>query len=657
MTFLPSLLPWQWAFLAAVPLGIVLLYFLKLRRQSVRVPSTLLWSKAIEDLHVNSLLQRLRRNLLLLLQLLAVLLTALALLRPGVRGEASTTGRKILLLDSSASMQATDVAPEGHRFAQAKRMIGEEIEALRDSDVAMLVAFSDRADVLQSFTSDRRRLREALERATVTSRPADISEALRAAEGLANPTRPGQAGQGDAGQGAEARPAELLLYSDGGFGSIDDFDLGNLQPRYIKVGGDAAENLAILAFSVERHPERPGQVQAFATVANLGAAAAAATATLTLDGTFIDADQVMLEPGEETGVTFSLEVDEAERLELTLDVEDDFALDNVAHTGISPLRLVSVLLVSDGNEPLELALTTGQAVSMCDVEIVSPEYLQSDAYRARSRGGRDDLVIYDRCRPEEMPLSNTFFVGTVPPRDWQRGETSSPLLLVDIDRSHPIMRYLELFSLLIAEGNVLQPPAGAVELLAAEAGTILALAPRDGYQDLVLGFEILSSDRDGEAVFNTDWHVQRSWPVFVLNLLRYLAGAAHEATLASYRPGQTVSIRTENRLAQVEIRGPGGLRTEASPAAGGAVLFSRTDEIGFYELRDESGRTVDRFAVNLFDRRESQIAAAESVSLGYESVPADAAVRPRRREYWRLLLLCVLGVITLEWCLYTRRLG
>src|SRR5690606_29924409 len=67
MNFLPALLPWQWAVLAAVPIGIILLYFLKLRRQSVSVPSTYLWSKTIEDLHVNSLLQRLRRNLLLLL--------------------------------------------------------------------------------------------------------------------------------------------------------------------------------------------------------------------------------------------------------------------------------------------------------------------------------------------------------------------------------------------------------------------------------------------------------------------------------------------------------------------------------------------------------------------------------------------------------------
>ena len=56
---------WQWALLAAVPPAIVLLYFLKLQPHSrCEVPSTYLWRKSIEDLHVNSIWQRLRPSLL-----------------------------------------------------------------------------------------------------------------------------------------------------------------------------------------------------------------------------------------------------------------------------------------------------------------------------------------------------------------------------------------------------------------------------------------------------------------------------------------------------------------------------------------------------------------------------------------------------------------
>src|SRR6202011_5394013 len=67
-------IPWWFSlFLFLVPFAIVLLYFLKLKRKPLSVPSTFLWRKSIEDLHVNSLFQWLRENVLLLLQLLAVL--------------------------------------------------------------------------------------------------------------------------------------------------------------------------------------------------------------------------------------------------------------------------------------------------------------------------------------------------------------------------------------------------------------------------------------------------------------------------------------------------------------------------------------------------------------------------------------------------------
>src|SRR5438270_1129011 len=107
-----------WAVLAGVPVAIIALYFLKLRRRPVQVPSTLLWRRSLEDLHVNSLFQRLRRNLLLFLQLLAIFLTMFALAGPRVNGTTGQGQRFILAVDNSASMSATDVAPS--RLARAK---------------------------------------------------------------------------------------------------------------------------------------------------------------------------------------------------------------------------------------------------------------------------------------------------------------------------------------------------------------------------------------------------------------------------------------------------------------------------------------------------------------------------------------------------------
>src|SRR3954453_17687203 len=107
-----------WFVLSGVPVGIIALYFLKLKRKPVKVPSTLLWRKSLEDLHVNSLFQRLRRNLLLFLQLLAVALAMLALAGPRIKGTGGQGQRYVLMIDNSASMSATDVAPS--RLAMAK---------------------------------------------------------------------------------------------------------------------------------------------------------------------------------------------------------------------------------------------------------------------------------------------------------------------------------------------------------------------------------------------------------------------------------------------------------------------------------------------------------------------------------------------------------
>src|ERR687892_594832 len=98
--FLNTLVWWQWGLLALVPPAIIALYFLKLKRQPLEVPSTYLWSRAIEDLHVNSLWQRLRQSLLLFLQLLLIVLLALTLLRPGWSGTELADDRIVLLIDT-----------------------------------------------------------------------------------------------------------------------------------------------------------------------------------------------------------------------------------------------------------------------------------------------------------------------------------------------------------------------------------------------------------------------------------------------------------------------------------------------------------------------------------------------------------------------------
>src|SRR5438046_4320651 len=128
MSWLPTFLnPWTAALAGAIVIpSLLVLYFLKLRRRELPVSSTLLWKKAIQDLQVNAPFQKLRRNLLLLLQLAVLISLCLALTRPVAFFHPGAGKTTVILIDRSASMSATDIDNGKHsRLAEAKRRAKE----------------------------------------------------------------------------------------------------------------------------------------------------------------------------------------------------------------------------------------------------------------------------------------------------------------------------------------------------------------------------------------------------------------------------------------------------------------------------------------------------------------------------------------------------
>ena len=83
--------------LFALSVPLVLLYFLKVRRRERTVSSLLLWPASLRDREASTFFQRLHRDPLLILQLLALLALCLALARPvaTVMGQGS---RKVVIV-------------------------------------------------------------------------------------------------------------------------------------------------------------------------------------------------------------------------------------------------------------------------------------------------------------------------------------------------------------------------------------------------------------------------------------------------------------------------------------------------------------------------------------------------------------------------------
>src|ERR1700687_1833540 len=113
---------------ARLPAAILATYLLRPRRPTRRVSSTFLWLAALHDVQAQQPWRRVPPSLLLLLQIAALVAMVAALARPFLLSADSTGPFSIVLVDTSASMQATDTPPS--RFEVARARVGQMIDAL-----------------------------------------------------------------------------------------------------------------------------------------------------------------------------------------------------------------------------------------------------------------------------------------------------------------------------------------------------------------------------------------------------------------------------------------------------------------------------------------------------------------------------------------------
>lgn len=654
--------------LALLPLLLLLLYFLKLKRKPLAVPSTFLWRKSIDDVHVNRLFQWLRRNLLLLLQLLTLLVLISALLGPQRHADTATGRFYILLVDNSASMAATDVKPS--RLHQAKERALHEIDARSDGDAGMVIVFNARATVLQSYTTDRAPLRRAVKGIEQTQRPTRLDEALLQAAGRANPAR-GADDQASRPQGedpsragtyvpAEGIAAEVHLFSDGGFPDVADFSLGNLSLHYHPVGRPgAADNVGLVSLSAERDTRDRRRLNVFGRIRNYRSRPASVRVQLEVKvAGILQGLHEQRISGEEEGVVQFHVYDVSEQADVVLhvkllDVKDDFPLDDEAWLVVGVVRRARVLLVRPTPNPiLEAFLAQMAAEKLAAVTLLDAADLRRpEKYRRPALDGAWDLVIFDRCAPkreQDLPFANAFFIDALPP-PWQRAKMPS----VKDPRvrgwatKHPLMRDLTglqdidvgkafLFDLR-ARGVPGRPP----RLLESDRENALLFAlPRRSFTDLVMTFALVND----KGQWNTFWPLKLSFPLFLRNVLFTLGRVGGDETT---QPGQAKRLRPDVSVSTIDVLAPEGKSSKLSRGSRPDFAFDKAERVGVYGVRWQ-GKTQRHFAVNLLDARESDLEPRGAFRVGSEDVRAGRT-RKQPHDLWKGLALAALGLLLLEW--------
>lgn len=605
--------------LSALAIPIVLLYMLKLRRRDLPVSSTMLWQMVLRDREANAPWQKLRRNLLLLLQLLLLALLVLALGRPFLPVPVVATGQVIVLLDASVSMQATDVS--GSRFEVGRAAALDLINGLDENSRMTIIAVGAQPDVLISGSGDQEALRAALAGAAAEFSAADWRGALTLAASAA---------------GESADPT-IVIISDGGL--PDDLPVVPGSVRYVPVG-QSAENVGIAAMSVRPDPAGP---QLFVRLENYGAQIANPVLTIYLGDLLYQARQVDLEPGGSEGIVWTLpEGVEVVRAELSAAAAnpsaDYLAADDVAWAVYTTPQTGRVLYIAERNNLfIEQVLAALPGVEA--FRGTAGNELPSDPF---------DLYIFDNVWPVEGALPEQEVLLVNPPANdlFIVGEVYEPTSdgVISLDEDSPLNVFVDWGLVSFLRVKQTQLPEWATVDAAIDDVPLLFSGTLNRQRVAVLTFDPRDSDMPLQVAF----------PILFANLLDWLTpGTAIQGSADVLRVGDPVTILPDVDASGLAIAAPNG-RIFTTPVTELGAVFTGTTAPGVYVVSDNQG-VVGQFAVNVFLADESSIAPVEQIVIGQDPLAAAEADALGQREFWPWLAAAAVALLVLEWWAFHRR--
>jgi Ca-activated chloride channel family protein len=608
--------------LSALAIPIIIFYMLKLRRREVTVSSTLLWQMVLRDRQANAPWQRLRRNLLLLLQLLILAALILALARPALSVPALASGSSVIILDASASMNATDVSLT--RFDAARRAAQETIDALPvDAPVTVIVA-GQQPQVIASAETDRTEIRRALDAAQPTNGAANWNAALALAAGALS---------------RQADQPTTIIISDGGLPQ-------NLPPlpgevRYVPIG-KSSDNVSIAALSLR--PTRNG-AELFAGITNHGDTNRSVILSLYRGDALLNAQTLDLKTGETQHVILSdlprepaIYQAKLSRPDQATQPVDALPLDDSAFAVNNPAGSRRVLLVSQGNVFLEQLLAAVpdvqafRAIPQEDGSLVMPQ-------------DKFDLYIFDGVVPDDLPFKPTLFINPPSNSVLRVSGVFSNTANARVSDS-PVTRDVNWSNVHVREAKFIDPPQWARTLVEADGGPLVIVGDTGVRRVAAITFDLHDSDLPLQVTF----------PILLVNLINYLAPGRSFDVPDGVAPGSSVIIRPDPSVTTVAIASPSNLVFTVRPA-GGDVVFKDTQELGAYGVTLISGeqQAIDYFAVNLFDPAESDIRPADTIRVGQSRIASAQADETGWQEWWPWLAALALLILVIEWWVYHGR--
>jgi Ca-activated chloride channel homolog len=609
------LAPIAFAFAASIPVVIVF-YLLKRKRVVKLVSSTLLWQKYLAETQASAPFQKLRKNWLLILQIILLTLVVFALARPYFATKAKPSQLRVVILDASASMQATDESPS--RFEKARAEALKWVDSLAGNDQMVILQAGANTEVKQSATSEKAALRRALQSCVCSDGPTRLVPALKMAESLVRDLDP------------KTNP-EIHLFSDGAVPQMAEFENQALPLVFHRVGKDS-NNVGITALDVRANPDDPRQRAVYASVANFSTNSQQTEIELYFDDRFLETRSISIPAGETSPQVFLAGQARDGVFTVKLTLKDDLAVDNQASIVSLLPKPVKVLLVSKGNRLLEKAL---RAV---------PSVVLAVAADSTDPATGFDFVVLDSVNPTVWPKGNVLAIHVVNTNWFPSVTQLETPPIVDWKSAHPLLRYAGFDNVQVMQSLSTKTPTWATSLVEAPQAPLMFAGDLGRQRIIWIGFDILESN----------WPLRVSFPIFIDNAVDWLNPANARSGQLLVKAGDPFRLGLSEPATSAAVTLPGGTaKTLSVDPNANELVFGDTLKEGIYKLRVGTNDTV--FCVNLLDSAESNIKPHEAVDLGkYVKVTATTKQRANM-ELWRTIAVLGLGMLLFEWWYYHRR--
>lgn len=619
-----------WMLTALVPL--VVLYILKIKRQRLRVPSTWLWAAAQRDLLAKSPFKRLTPQVPLFLQILAIILLALALSRPASRSDAIAGDHLALIIDTSASMSALD--DDGKRRIEvAREAAARVIDALGPGSDAMILEAGHDARIASPLERDRRRLKAAIDLLDA----GDVEGDLGAAVALAVDRLRQLGGQ-----------SRVVVFTDGNLANPKALTSVGTPLEVVRVG-TPIDNVGIVRVDVRsgRDPSLDiEQVQTFAMLANYGLRPREVFVTLRQQNAsdVLASRKVLLQPGERAPVVLSFQPtpgDIGQGLVVELSPHDAMPADDVAYGRVPPGAQIPVVMaaVDRPSAWLERALRSDPHV----------ELLQAPSSSIESVGvPAGALLVIEGACPRVLPPGDVLIVN--PPKGTCLGATVGEAverpMITSWATEDQRFRFLTLDGVILAKAKLIEVDSPRKELVHTREGTVVADVSTPGRTATLVGFDVGDSN----------WPYKASFVLFVRNLVELARAHRAHGVGGAGTAGEPVRLAVPHTVDEVEIVGPDE-KKQTVKAREGLAIVPGTTRAGVYHASwgmPAPGSVA--FAVNLTSERESDVREKPiEVSEGSTQVTSAKRMSNAHTEWSWVLALLALALVVFDVWYVTRK--